>query len=43
LYDLMVYTGPESPLNRPSMGFQDLAIWLRLRRGEKKRGGQYDV
>ncbi|CZT53017.1 related to aquaporin-9 [Rhynchosporium secalis] len=43
VYDAMVYTGPESPLNRPSMGLQDLAIWLRLRRREKRRSEKYDV
>ncbi|KAI6712468.1 hypothetical protein PZA11_007005 [Diplocarpon coronariae] len=43
IYDLLIYTGPESPLKRPYWGFKDLAIWTRLKNGEKRRQENYEV
>lgn len=43
LYDFFIYTGPESPLNRPSLGLQDLAVWLRLVRGGRRKEEKYEV
>lgn len=43
LYDFFVYTGPESPMNKPALGLHDLAVWLRLMPGAKKKQEKYEV
>ena len=48
LYDVFIYTGPESPINKPWWGFKDLVspgYWRgkRERYRRKKEEGKYDV
>ena len=42
LYDFFIYTGPESPVNTPWLGFKDLLIWAKMLKSKKKQE-KYEV
>jgi len=42
LYDFFIYTGPESPINTPWLGFKDLFSGAWMRR-DKKKQEKYEV